>query len=159
MAHLDALPDQRLLEGEGTADEEAHIALLPVLGGVGKLLGEHAVLIHPVAGDIGADVAPLSHVVGVGGALDDLQNGAGEGILLGVLLKVGGVLRGQDHQVGLGVAPAHAGGGEVDDALPDELADLTGLHIDIGGDIKCHDVPPSFYEWPPRRGGHRLIMR
>ena len=132
-------------EGEGAADEEAHIALLPVVRGVGQLLGEHTVLIHAVPGDVRADVAPLAHVVGQGLLPpDDLQNGAGEGVSLGVFLEVGGILRGQDDQIGLGIAPAHPGGGKVDPALPDQLADLRRLFVDIGGNVKCHtDIPPD----------------
>ena len=53
------------------------------------------------------------------------STGQGRGFL-GELLKVGGVLRREDHQVGLGIAPAHTGSGEVDDALADQAADLSG---------------------------------
>ena len=142
VADLDALAHQSLLEGEGAADQEADIALLPVLGNVGQgLTVPNAVAIDAVAGDIGADVAALAHVIGQGLlALDDLQNGAGEGIQLGKLLKISGVLRGQDDQVGLGIAAAHTGGGEVDDALADQLTDLSGFHVDIRGNIKCHFI-------------------
>ena len=145
VSDLDALPHQRLLKGEGAADEKAHIALLPVFRGVGQLLGEHTVLIHAVPGDVRADAAPLAHIVGQGLLPpDDLQNGAGKGVPPGILLEVGGVLRGQDDQIGLGIAPAHPGGGKVDPALPDQLADLRRLFVDIGGNVKCHtDIPPD----------------
>src|SRR5699024_5040100 len=59
VAHGYAGGHQRLLKGEGAADEETHIPVLPVFRGVGELLGEHAVLIHPVAGDVGDDVPAL----------------------------------------------------------------------------------------------------
>ena len=156
MAHGDARGHQRLLEGKGAADEEAHIPVLPIVGCVGELLGEHTVLIHPVAGDVGDDVAALSHGVSLRGAPDDLQHRTGEGVLLGVLLKVVGVLGGQNHQVGLGVAPAHAGGGEVDDALADELSHLRGLFVNIRGNVKGHSYHPFCLMAPPRRDGARV---
>ena len=144
VANFDALPHQRLLEGEGAADQEAHIALLPVIGGIGDFLDKHAVFVDAVLGNVGADVSALSHVMGFRGPLDDLQNGAGEGIFIGILLEVCSIFRRQNHEIGLGEAAAHTGGGEVNDAFPDQLANLTGCHVYIGCDVKCHDTTSLF---------------
>ena len=138
MPDLNPLPNQGLFEGERTADEKAYIALLPVLRSVCQFLGEHPVFVHPVPWDIGDNISSLTHVVGLGRTLDYLQNRAGKRILFGVFLKIGGILRRQNNQIGLGVTPAHSSSRKVNYALPDELAHLGRLLINIGGNVKCH---------------------
>ena len=136
---LDALAHERFLKRERAANQEADIALLPVAAYVGQLLAVPlTVAVDAVFGNVGANVAALAHVVGFGRTTDDLENGAGEGVAPGKFLKISRIFRRQDDEVGLRVAAAHTGGGEVDDALADELAHLARLHIDIRCNIKGH---------------------
>ena len=136
--HGNARGQQRLFKGEAAPDQKAHIALLPVGGGIGQLFGEHAVLIHPVAGNVGDKAGPLAHGVGDGAALHDFQHRAGEGIQAGVLLKIGGVLRRQNDQVGLSVTGAHTCRGEVDLTPADGSPHLGGGLVDVRGNVKSH---------------------
>ena len=55
------------------------------------------------------------------------------------------IIKGTPETHAMGVAPAHTGGGEVDNALTDEGADLCGGFVDVRGNIKCHaGKPPQF---------------
>ena len=69
-------------------------------------------------------------------AADDLQHGAGEGILFAEFLEIRGPLAGQDHEIRLCIARGHACGGEGDGLIADQLAHLLRVHVDIGGDVK-----------------------
>ena len=129
---------QSLLKRERATDQKAHIAFLPVCGDIGEFLGHNAVLVHPVARHIAADVSALAHRMGVGTSLNHFQHRAGKGVLLGIALKIGRVLPGENDQVRLGIAAAHACGREVNLPFPNQLPNRRRFHVDIRGDVKSH---------------------
>ena len=136
---LDALAHERFLKRERAADQEADIALFPVVAHIGQLLAiPLAIAVDAILGNVGADVAAFAYVVRLGRTPDDLKDRAGEGVALGKVLKISRVFRRKDDKVGLCVAATHTGGWKVDDTLADELAHLARLHIDIRCNIKGH---------------------
>ena len=138
VAYLDPSLHQRLLKGKGAADEKARISLFPVCRRVCKLFCEDSVFIDPVPGDICNDIGSLSHIMGLRRSPDDLQNGACKRIPSGKFFKICRILRRQDHQVRLGIPSAHAGGGKIDHALPDQFPHLCRCLIHIRCNIKSH---------------------
>ena len=124
--------EQLPFEGEGAADEEIYEILPPEPGDVGVLSGEFSVLPHPVLGNIPGDVRVIRHFPDQTAAhVAHLQQRAGFGVALGEQQKVIGLFPGQDQQIALGVAFAHAGGLAGDDALTDQGPDLPGEHFGI----------------------------
>ena len=142
VANRNARRHQRFLERERAADQKPHIALFPVRRDIGELFGHDTVLIDPVARHIAADISALAHRVGLGTSFNHFQHRAGKRILLGVALKIGRILSGQNDQVRLGIAPAHPGGRKINLPLPNQLPNLRGFPVDIRGDVKSHRFAP-----------------
>ena len=123
------------LKGEGAADEKIHKVLLPKLGDIRAFLDQLAVFPHTVFGDVCGDIGTRCHSFHQGAAgVAHLQNGAGLGISLGKQQKIIGLCTGQNQEIALRVAVAHAGGLGGDLALPDQGTHLAGLH---GGIVHC----------------------
>lgn len=109
--HLEARLDHGRLEGEAAPEEEGHEIVPPEGGDVCHLVGELALPVDTVSGNIGADVRAGRGEARHGGArLGHVEHGAGLFIPLGEKKKIKGEVLGQNGQIGLGIAVAHAAG-------------------------------------------------
>src|SRR3989442_1560929 len=118
---------QRPLERERAAQEEGDEVIAPVRRGVGDLVGEHAVLVDPVARQVGAEVRARRHAHRLRRAdVGDFQQRARSWITLAEEQEVVGSVPGEHREVRLDVTLAEAGGDARQLAPPDVGADLAG---------------------------------
>ena len=111
MAKLDAVLDQRLLEGERAAQHEGDQIVAPVAADIGRLVDQLAAAKHAVARHVGADVEVLAErgkpeVAGRGGR----QQRARLGIELAEAQEIARQAHRQDGEVALHVARRNARG-------------------------------------------------
>src|SRR5262245_21883885 len=112
VSHADPRLDQRVLEGEAAAEKERHEVVPPEVPDVVPLLGQLALAVDAVAGDIGAKIRTRGRADGLGIARwSDLDDRTGRGIAGTEGGELDGRLLGEDHHVCLLVGRAMPGGG------------------------------------------------
>src|SRR5262249_26698214 len=112
IAQGDARVEQRVLEGEGAAEKERHEVVPPEVPDVVPLLGQLALAVDTVAGDIGSKIRTRSRADGLGVARwSDLDDRTGRGVAGTEGGELDGRLLGEDDHVCLLVGRTMPGGG------------------------------------------------
>jgi len=128
----DARLEKRPLERERASEQEGHQIVAPVGRHIDDLVGQGAILVDPIAGDVRAEVRTGGNPDWLRRAhVRDFHQWAGPGIALAEQQEVVGVIPWQNGQIRLDVARAQARGDASDYALPDVLSDFAwGSSID-----------------------------
>jgi hypothetical protein len=126
MPDRDTVFEQRLLEGEAAAEQEADEIVPPDIDNIIPKFGLTASK-NLVPGAIGAQITSGRQVGGFDpSSIHPFQDRAWFGVFLAKSLKIGGIAFRQDHQIQLGKTGTTARGGFSPKALPDRLPELRG---------------------------------
>src|SRR6266850_6570088 len=150
VTHRDARVEQGPLEGERAAEQEGDEIVAPERAHIGDLVGEHAVLVDAVPGNVRAQIGPRGYPHGLGRAhVGYLDQRAGPRVALAEEQEVVGLFLRQHREVGLHEAGGQPGGDAGEPARPDVGPDLLRV-ARVDRHLWCLSRRPVYLRCPSR---------